>query len=306
MTEVTSLESQSHIRVGTATPGMRTKWFPFWLLLPSIMVLLALQVGPTLYSFYLSTTRMRQGVVTDVGLENYGRILNMPSFREALRLTLIYAGSYVILTVLLGLLIALLLNRRFKFTGIYLVLIFFPWVISDVVAGTMWRWLWQPTYGLIQNWVTANLPAFGEHIYTTAGGAMFIVVTAAVWRGLAFTTLICLGALQTVPTETLESAALDGAGRFRRFFKVILPQIRPTLMVMVLLASIQAINSVGLIFSITNGGPGGATKTAAFFLLETGWRNGDFGRGAAASVILFFINLTLTLVYLRLMGRERK
>jgi ABC-type sugar transport system permease subunit len=297
--------SRPAARRGAVSVRNRYKWLPFWLLLPSMAFLLCLQVGPTLYSLYLSTTRVRAGELQNVGLRNFEQLLNMPSFRESLRLTLIYASSYVIVTVSLGLLIALLLNRRVRFTGIYLVLIFVPWVISDVVAGTMWRWLWQPTYGLVQNWITVNAPFLGDHVYTTASGAMLIVIAAAVWRGLAFTTLICLGALQTVPNEIIESASLDGADRFQRFFRVILPQIRPTLLVMILLATIQAINSVGLIFSITNGGPGGATKTAAYFLLETGWKNGDFGRGAAASVLMFFINLTLTFVYLRLIGRER-
>lgn len=292
-------------RRGMITVGVRYKWLPFWLLLPSVLILLLLQVGPTLYSLWLSTTRVRAGELQHVGLRNFERLLNTPSFREAIRLTAIYAGSYVIATVLLGLFIALLLNRRIQFTGVYLVLIFIPWVISDVVAGTMWRWLWNPSYGLVQSWVDRYVPFLGEHIYTTATGAMVIVVVAAVWRGLAFTTLVCLGALQTVPHEVIEYAALDGANRFQRFFRIILPLIRPTLVVMVLLASIQAINSVGLIFSITNGGPGGATKTAAFFLLETGWRNGDFGLGAAASLFMFFINLSLSLLYLRLIGRER-
>jgi multiple sugar transport system permease protein len=108
-----------------------------------------------------------------------------------------------------------------------------------------------------------------------------------------------------VPQEIIESASLDGANRFQRFFHVILPQIRPTVLVMVLLTSIQSINSVGLIFSITRGGPGGATRTAAYYLLQTGWEQGDFGTGAAVSVILFTVNITLTIAYLNIIGRRR-
>ncbi|MCE7945886.1 MAG: sugar ABC transporter permease [Chloroflexi bacterium CFX4] len=289
----------------TFSSGRNYRWLPLWFLLPSIVVLLALQVYPTLYSVYLSTTRVRRGEFLHVGLANFERLLQTPSFWESLRVSLTYSLAYITLTVSIGLMLALLLNRRFKFTGVYLVIIFIPWVISEVVAGTMWRWLFQPTYGLAQAWINTYLPFLGEQLYTTSSGALAIVIAAAVWRGLAFTTLLSLGALQTVPQEIIESASLDGANRFQRFFGVILPQIRSTVLVMVLLTSIQSINSVGLIFSITRGGPGGATRTAAYYLLQIGWEQGDFGTGAAVSVILFLINMSLTILYLSIIGRRR-
>src|SRR5205807_2026591 len=142
-------------------------------------------------------------------------------------------------TVGLGLLFAVLLNRRIKFTGIYLIIIFIPWVISDVVAGTMWRWLFQQTYGIVQMWLN---PILGSSVYTNANGAMGLVAAASIWRATAFTTLLFLGALQTVPNEVLESAAIDGADRFARFSYVIFPAIRPTFLVVILLTSIRAIN----------------------------------------------------------------
>ncbi len=278
-------------------------WLPFWFLLPSILILLALQVGPTLYSFYLSTTSLVQkdgnAVDVNVGLANYIELFASQTFRESLWHTVVYSSSFLILTIGLGLMLALLLNRRIKYTTFYLVLIFLPWVISDVVAGTMWRWMFQQTYGIVQ--VALN-PFIGSSLYTDANGAMAIVVAASVWRSLAFTTLIFLSALQIVPREVLESAALDGANRVQRFTRIIFPMIRPAFLVTVLLTSIRAINSVGLIYSITKGNPGGATQTASFYLLRVGWEQGDFGSGAAVSVILFIINLALTLVYLRWMG----
>jgi multiple sugar transport system permease protein len=209
-----------------------------------------------------------------------------------------------VLTLVSGMFVALILNRKIKFTGIYLVIIIVPWVISDVVAGTMWRWLFLGGYGLLQHFIKINLPFLGDSILTTASGAMSVVIIAGVWRGMAFTTLLSLGALQTVPNEIIESAALDGANRFQRFFRIIFPLIRPTVLVMVLLTSIQGVNNVGLIYAITNGGPGGATQTTAFYLLQTGWFQGDFGMGAAISVFLFAINLSLTILYLRLIGRK--
>jgi ABC-type sugar transport system permease subunit len=282
----------------------RSRWLPLWFLLPALLTLLALQVIPSLYAFYLSTTRLRAGVVEHIGLRNYERLLRSPSFIEGLQNTAIYALSYLLLTVILGMLLALLLNRRIKFTAVYLVIIFIPWVLSDVVAGTMWRWLFQPTYGILQDFVTHNLPFIGQSLYTSPGGSMAIVIAASVWQGLAFTTILSLGALQTVPNEVDESASLDGADRFQRFFLITLPIIRPTLLVMILLISIRAINSVGLIYATTRGGPGRATQTASVFLLKTGWEQGDFGTGAAVSVVLLVINIILTIMYLFVIGRK--
>src|SRR5579859_707691 len=284
-------------------PRRRSNWLPLWFLLPAIVILVALQVVPSLYSFYLSTTTLKptDTGVTDVGvgLANYVTLFNSETFRESLWHTAVCAGSFLILTVSLGLILALLLNRKIRFTGFYLVLIFLPWIISDVVAGTMWRWMFQQTYGIVQ---VALDPIIGSSLYTSASGAMAIVVAATVWRSLAFTTLLFLSALQTVPTEVLESAAIDGANRFQRFRSIIFPLIRPTFFVVILLTSIRGINSVGLIYSITKGNPGGATQTASFYLLRTGWEQGDFGTGAAISVILFVINIVLTILYVRYVG----
>ncbi len=284
----------------------RYRWLPLGLLLPTLIILVAFQVIPTLYSLYLSVTDVKDGVFQGVWLENFERLFASRRFVESLRLTATYSVFYVTLTVVLGLFIALLLNRKVKFTGWYLVIIFIPWVISDVVAGTMWRWLFQPSYGLIQYWIDQYVPFIGSSLYTSGSGAMAIIVAAGVWRGLAFATILALGALQTVPQEIIESAALDGANRFQRFFRVILPTIRSVILVMVLLTSIQAVNSLGLIFSITKGGPGGATTTASYFLYQLGWEQGRFGRGAAVSVIMFAINAILTIIYLNAIGQRRE
>jgi multiple sugar transport system permease protein len=200
--------------------------------------------------------------------------------------------------------LALLLNRKFRFTGVYLVLLFIPWVLSDVVAGTMWRWLFQPSYGLVQEWLTANVPFIQDKVYTSQNGSMAIVILASAWQGLAFTTILSLGALQTVPNDILESSAIDGASRWQRFWQIILPIARPTLLVMLLLVSIRAVNSVGLIYATTGGGPGRATQTASVYLLLTGWKQGEFGIGAAVSVVLLAVNILLTLVYLIMINRR--
>lgn len=279
--------------------GRQNKFLPFWLLLPAMIVLLVIQIYPTIYSAFLSLNKTRAGEMTFVGLENFQRLLNDADFGRSLQRTAIFAGFYLVITVSLSLWLAVLFNRRVKFTGFYLVLLFIPWVISDVVAGTIWRWMFQQSYGIIQYWLQ---PVFHVSLFTNQYGAMAIVIAGSVWRALAFTTILFLGSLQTVPAEVLESAALDGANGWQSFWRVTFPIIRPTFLVAVLLTSIRGINSLGLIISIMghSGGAGNATQTASVYLYNTVQRDGDFGLGAATSVLLFAINIMLTIIYLRL------
>lgn len=276
---------------------------PLWFLLPAMLVLLVLQVYPTVYAFVLSLMRQRRGGFEFVGLQNFQLLLSQGTFRESFGRTLIFSAWYLVLVVALGLLVALLVNRRLKYTGWYLVVIFIPWVLSDVVAGTMWRWMFLADYGLIQQWLT---PLFGPSIYVNPSGAMGIVILASAWRAVAFTALLFLGALQTVPREVEESAALDGANRRQIFTRVIFPLIRPTFLVAVLLTSMRSINTVGLILATTKGGPGYATTTASVYLYRAAWGESNFARGAAVSVLLFVANAVITLLYLRLITDRSK
>jgi len=279
------------------------RFVPLWFLLPAMLVLLVLQMYPTLYAFVLSVMRQRRGGFEYVGLQNFQLLLGQSTFRESFGRTLIFSAWYVLLVIGLGLLVALLINRRLKYTGWYLVMIFIPWVLSDVVAGTMWRWMFLKDYGLIQQWLA---PIFGSSIYVNPDGAMGIVILASVWRAVAFTAILFLGALQTVPREVEESAALDGANRRQIFLRVIFPLIRPTFLIAVLLTSMRSINTVGLILATTKGGPGYATTTASVYLYRSAWGESNFARGAAVSVLLFVVNVIITIVYLHLLTNRRE
>lgn len=274
------------------------RFVPLWFLLPAMLILLVLQIYPTLYAFVLSVMRQRRGGFEFVGLQNFQLLLSQSTFRESFGRTLIFSAWYLVLVVGLGLLVALLINRRVRYTNWYLVVIFIPWVLSDVVAGTMWRWMFLKDYGLIQQWLT---PLFGPSIYVNPDGAMGIVILASAWRAVAFTAVLFLGALQTVPREVEESAALDGANRRQIFFRMIFPLIRPTFLIAVLLTSMRSINTVGLILATTRGGPGYATTTASVYLYRSAWGESNFARGAAVSVLLFLANVVITVIYLRLL-----
>jgi multiple sugar transport system permease protein len=272
---------------------------PLWLLFPALVVLALVQIYPTLFSYYLSLGQVKAGKYSYVGLENFRLLLRNSDFYESLGRTAVFTASYLVLCIGLGMVLALLLNRRNRMTPLYMTVIFIPMVMSEVVAGTMWRWLFQQSFGLAQ--VALNPLLNNVSLLSSPWGAMAIVIAASVWRALAFTALLFLGALQTVPHEVYESSALDGANRWQSFWKITLPIIRPTLLIAVIMTSIRGINSLGLILATTKGGPGAATMTTAVYLYRQAWQFGDFGTAASLSVIMFVVNVVLAVVYIRIL-----
>jgi len=294
-------ETRAQPRVHRPQAAFRSRrMVPLLLLLPSLIVLVVVQLYPTLFTVYISLNRLKAGDYTFVGLGNYQRLLSDTTFFESLSKSAIFVSTTVSLTLGIGLLIAVLLNQRARLNSFYMIMLFIPWVTSDVVVGTIWRWMFQQDYGLIQAVIQ---PLTGTtSLYAQPNGAMLIVILATVWRSLPFTALLFLGALQNVPNEILESAAMDGAGRFASFFRIAFPMISQTFVVAIILTTIGSLNSVGVILTLTGSIP--ATQTASMYLYRNGWQFGDFGLGAATSVILFLINLILTLAYLRFQRSE--
>ena len=285
--------------------SLKVRWekaFPYWLLVPAMAVLVLAQVYPTLYSIYMSFNKLKGGKLTWIGVDNFLRLLRSADFLNSLEKTAVFAGGYLVLTLALAMCVALLLNRREFLTPVYMTILFIPWVLSDVVSGTMWRWMFQQDYGIVQ--VALNPFVGNRSLLSNDVGAMLVMIVSSTWRSLAFTSLVLLGALQTIPKEIKEAAALEGTSDLRFFWDFTLPIIKPTLLVITLLTSIGGINSLGLILATTNGGPGNATTTASVLLFREAWKYGDFGMASALAVFMFVINMALTFVYFRVL-KER-
>lgn len=279
--------------------AQKTQSKPLWLLLPALTMLLLVNIYPTLYSFYMSLGKLKGGEYIFVGLKNFERIFNESDFYESLGRTFAFTAFYLILCISLGILLALLFNRRSRFTPIYMVCIFLPMVVSEVVGGTMWNWMFQQSFGIIQ--VVLNPFLNDQSLISRPWGAMSIVIIASVWKNLAFPSLLILGGLQTISKEIYESAALDGASPWQSFWGITMPLLKPSLLVATLLTTIRGINSLGLILATTKGGPGEFTTTAAVYLYRIGWSYGEFGVAASVSVILFCINIILAVLYIRML-----
>jgi len=314
----TASATPTHTPVPKRSAFART--LPFWLLLPGLLIIAAIQLYPSLFTFYLSVQRIEPGTGRYVfrGLDNFARLLSTQQFQESLAHTVLFLGGYCAFTLACALGIALLLRQRVRLSPLYITLIFVPWVLSDVVAGVIWRLFVVPEYGLFSPFF-ANPDLFGGSrgisILTSPAApsilgdlpfppapALIFLMLASAWKILPFTTLLILAALQTVPQEVLESGSIDGATGRQSFRYITLPLILPTLAVTLFNLTLGGINGVGMVFSLTGGGPGTATEVLSYLLYSIGFARLDFGLAAALSTLMSMLNLVLVVSTLRLTG----
>ncbi len=288
---------------------------PFWLILPTVLVLLAIQVYPALYTVWLSLQKREPAGWTFVGLKNYERLFNTSLFGESVGHTLVFLVGYTLATLTFGFIIALLLNQRARLSGFYLTLLFIPWIIADILAGLIFRLLVMPDYGLLAGILQnpALIPPDGLSVLTAApprpwfgnfpfppAPAMLFLILASTWRALPFVTLLLLAAMQTIPRELVESSRIDGANGRQVVRYVMIPLMLPTIVVALFSLILSGMNGVGMIFSLTGGGPGTSTQLLSYMLYVTGWNRLQFGRAAALALLMAIVNWLLISGTLRL------
>jgi len=299
----------------------RRDFLPFWLILPTLVVLFAIQVYPALYTVWLSVHQREPAGWVFVALQNFQRLLNLSRFGESVGHTIVFLVGFTSLTMTAGFFIALLLNRNVRLSGFYITLLFIPWTIADLLAGMVFRLLVVPDYGLfsgiLQN--PALFPPNGLSVLTAVpprpwlgsfpfppAPALVYLVLAATWRALPFVTLLLLAAMQTVPQEILESSRIDGANGRQVIRHILVPLMLPTMVVALFSLTLSGMNGVGMIFSLTGGGPGSATELLSYMLYVTGWNQLNFGRAAALALMIAVVNWLLISGTLRVTRLEEK
>lgn len=291
------------------------KSLPFWLILPTMIVVLIVQVYPALYTAWLSFQERTPKGWKYVGSENFERLFGAGVFLESVGHTVIFLVGYAGVTLSLGFIIALLLKQTVRFSGVYITLLFIPWIIADIIAGLVFRLLVAPEYGLfsgiLQNptlfppegisVLTANRPPswFGDFPFPPSPSMIFLILASS-WRALPFITLLILAALQTVPAEVIESARIDGASGWQVTRHITLPLIMPAMVVALFNLMLGGMNGVGMVFSLTRGGPGTTTYVLSYFLYILGWQQLRFGRAAALAILIAVVNWFLIFMVLRM------
>lgn len=278
-----------------------TRLYPYLLIAPALVFVVAISLYPAIYTFYLSLHRFRRGALEFVGLRNFTVLWDSGNFWNSIKLTGVFGIWFLLLVMVLGLLLALAFNQKLRGTSLYMTIIFIPWMISEIVAGIMWRWMFLPNVGIMQNLLGG---LFGSteapfNFLATNSGAMGVVIGATLWRAIAFAALLLLAGLQTIPDELTEAAAIDGANRWQNFRHITWHLLLPTTQVTLVFMSIQAINTVGMFLSITGGGPGRATEVLSLQMYKEALEFNNWGYAGTLAVVMFCINAALALIYIR-------
>jgi multiple sugar transport system permease protein len=276
---------------------VRTAWFFLAPLLVVVGVFIFLPViGTFLNSLYLDVSFLPKRFI---GLDNYIRLLSSPDFWQSFRFTLAYAVAAVVLEAFFGVIFALLLNEAFPGRAVLRVVILIPWAIPTIVSARTWQLIYEYTYG-VMNFLVVNLGIAPERInwMGTEFGAFWALVFADVWKTTPFVVLILLAGLQAIPKDLYQQAKVDGAGMFRRFYKITLPMLKPVLLISLIFRTIDSLRMFDLVYVLTGGGPGGSTRTLSYLGFEA-FANDNFGMGSTVSVITFVIAFIITLVYLK-------
>lgn len=285
----------------------------WWLLAPALLFVGAMALFPLGYSLQLSLREWklaRESTPGDfVGWSNYVFLLtDDPDFLEALRATAVFLVSNVLLTVLVALGGALLLQRAGRINTFARTLLILPFVMSPALIGISFRFFLNAEYGVLARSIAWLVPALGDTVWLADHTlAMVAVVVSDVWHWAPYMTLMMLGGLASIPHETLEAARIDGAGEWAVFRDITWPQLLPVVAVVVVLKAVFALKAFDTIYTLTNGGPGNSTKTLAYFVYEQGFNYYDMGYAAAAAYLLTAILLVFAGFYIRLVfakGRQ--
>lgn len=285
--------------------NQRTTLLGYALVAPVVLCLLTLVVYPFFFAIWISfTDRMVGQQGQFIGLGNYRYLINWIGFRAAVRNTIVLVISVQSLKLVLGMGIALLLNQQIRGRQLWRGLILLPWAMPAFVAFITWKLLFAPQGGAF-NYILLQTGLVNTHVdfLSTKALAMPSVITASFWRGFPFWVITFLAALQNVPQELYEAAAMDGSSAWQRFRHVTLPSIRHVVLVVVLLSTIWTTNSFEAIWLMTQGGPSNATMTFPV-LAYFGLQSLRIGEAAAVSVSMLPVFAMLAFIVIKLLQED--
>lgn len=270
-------------------------------LLPAIAILGTFNVYPALYSLYLSFFEWN-GFTPNrdwVGGGNYAKLLAAPEFWNSLKVTGLYAGGVTLTSLALGLIVAVLLNQPLRGRTFYRVLYFLPVITPTVAAGVVWKYLFDPTQGAVND-LLGSVGIHGPNWLVDPNWALLAVIIVGVWKRVGFNVVVYLAALQGVPRSYYEAAQIDGATPWQQLRYVTVPLLAPTTFFLVITSLIEAFQVFDLVYVMTAGGPLGSTDVFGFYLYREGFKYSQLGFASAIAYVMFALIFLATVVQFRL------
>ena len=278
--------------------------FPRLLFLPTIIYLLLLTIFPLLYSLGVSFFQTAPGQPDQfVFLGNYGALLGDPTFHHALLITLIFVFVGVTVEIVLGIAIALIVDRRLPAMGLFRMIIYLPMMISPLVMGYFWRFMFETTFGVI-NHLVGLLGIQPVHWLIEPTPALISILLVDIWQWTPFVVLLILAGLQTVPRELYEVATLDRASWWMQFRRITLSYLKFPILLALLFRTIDTLKLFDSIFIMTGGGPGDLTQNLSVMVYKIGFTYFQVGKAAALSwIMVILINILATILIRNLTSR---
>ena len=295
--------SDKQLKTGSARKRkIRDHLVAYSFIAPNFIGFAVFTLVPMLFSFVLSLMEWDGGTVNPMkftGIQNYLRLFADSKFQNAYWNTLVYALGYVPLTLVLSLLLAIVLNAKIRGRNFFRTLSFFPYVASIVAVASVWNMLFNPSMGPVNMLLSAlgieNLPRWSAD----KNWAMITVILFSVWRSIGYYMIIFLAGLQGINADFYEAASLDGAGKWKQFLNVTLPQLKPTTFFVVVMLTIGSFKVYDQIFLITQGGPGDRTMVLVYYIYNQAFKYSDYGYASTVSIVLFLTVLAVTLIQFR-------
>jgi putative chitobiose transport system permease protein len=280
----------------------RQQVIPYLFLLPALLVLGLTVFYPALQAFFLSFTRYEYDITQPpmwIGLENFQRLLADAVFWKTLRNTLVYLIGVVPILVIAPLGLAILVNQTLRGISWFRAAYYVPVVISMVVAGIAWRWLYAEN-GLFNQLLGALRLSEGIPWLTSPKFALFSVMLVTIWKGLGYYMVIYLAGLQSIPADLYEAAAIDGSVGWRKHWDITVPLMRPYLFLVAVISAISATKVFEEVYIMTQGGPRSSSKTLVYYVYERAFQDLEISYACTIGLVMFLLILALSVLRLTL------
>jgi multiple sugar transport system permease protein len=274
---------------------------------PSILFIIGVALFPLLGtirdSMFKISLRFANQAQPFVGLDNYVSVVQDDRWQNAMWVTGRVAGVSVVVELILGMVIALAINRAFVGRGIVRAAVLVPWALTTVVSARMWAWIYDGRYG-VANDILLRLHIIEKPLIFLAKPELTIwaMVGAEIWKTTPFMALLLLAGLQLIPSDIYEASAIDGATGWQAFWRITLPMLKPTILVALLFRTIDAVRMFDLPRVLTNGGPGQSTETLVLYAYNTLFTSLNFGYGSALAVMTFLTVLIISFIFIKVLG----
>jgi multiple sugar transport system permease protein len=271
--------------------------------MPALVMLSLVTAYPIISVLYLSLHRrlLIFDISRFVGLDNYVFLVKDDRFWNALWNTAYFTGTSVALELLLGLSIAVLLNRTFRFKGVVTAMVLVPWAIPTVVSARMWEWMYNTDYGILNHLLGVKINWLGSAFW-----ALNAAVLMDVWKTTPFVVILLLAGLNVIPRELYQAARIDGAGGWSIFRRITLPLLMPVVLVVLLFRTMDAFRVFDAVYVLTGGGPANSTETLSIYAYKVLFQTLQFGYGSTLAIVVFLCVGAISILYVRFLRGEAK